>query len=57
MLSTLTEAIQIATIVSDVEATEAGKVQHKDGDHFAICFNCKEPGHIVKNCHQHNSYT
>lgn len=48
--STLTEAIQIATTVSEVEVAEARKMQHKEGNLFAICFNCKKPGHIAKDC-------
>lgn len=50
MPSTLTEAILIATTVSEVEAIEARKNPNKDGNLFAICFNCKKPGHIAKNC-------
>lgn len=57
MPSTLNEAIQIATTVSEVEATEARKSQHKEGNLFAICFNCKKPGHIAKNCRQRKQFS
>ena len=52
MPSSLTEAIQIATTVAEVEAVEAWKTHNKEGNLFAICFNCKKPGHIAKNCYQ-----
>lgn len=52
MPSTLTEAIQIATTVAEVEAVEARKSDRKEGNLFVICFNCKKPGHLSKNCRQ-----
>lgn len=63
MPSTLTEAIQIAT-VQEVETLEAKKSNHlpkpsivnfDGGRVYTLCFNCNKSGHIAKDCHQRRS--
>lgn len=64
MPSTLTEAIQIATTVQEVETLEAkksnhlpepGKMSFHGGRVYTVCFNCNKSGHADKDCHWRRS--
>lgn len=55
MPSTLTEALQIATTVQEVDTMEARKTQVKFSNNgnnkiFAVCFNCNKVGHVARDC-------
>lgn len=55
MPSTLTEALQIAITVQEVDSMEARKahVKFTNGDNgkvFMVCFNCNKVGHVARNC-------
>lgn len=52
MPSTMTEAIQIATTVQEVELMEARKFQPRPSNDrvFSICFKCNKTGHVARDC-------